>query len=174
MPSSRKTPTKSKWVRASRSGIHGRGLFATRPIPEDTRVIEYVGNRVTKKQALEIEAARATREKNGGDGSVYTFILNSRHDLDGGVSWNTARLANHSCEPNCVANIVRGRVWIIALRDIAEGEEIAYDYNYDWTEWWNNPCRCGAARCPGYIIRSDLRWRLRRRLARERTAAAAA
>lgn len=173
MVSLQRKPTKSKWVRASRSGIHGRGLFAARPIPEDTRIIEYVGNRVTKKEALEIEKARAARERRGGDGSVYTFILNTRHDLDGGVPWNTARLANHSCEPNCVANIVRGRVWLIALRDIERGEEITYDYNYTWEEWWNNPCRCGGACCPGYIIRSDLRWRLRRRIARDRVAAAA-
>lgn len=135
-------------------------------------MIEYVGNRVTKKQALKVEAAREERAKRGGDGSVYTFVLNSRYDIDGGVSWNTARLANHSCDPNCVAYVIRGRVWIVALRDIANGEEITYDYNYDWVQWWDNPCRCGTEECPGFILRSDLRWRLRRRLARERAAAA--
>jgi SET domain-containing protein len=171
MSKPRRKATKSPWVVTSRSGIHGRGLFARKAIPEDTRVIEYVGNRVTKRQALKIENERAEREKRGGDGCVYTFILNSRYDIDGDVYWNTARLANHSCEPNCVANVIRGKIWIIALRDIAKGEELTYDYNYDWVDWRNNPCRCGTAGCPGYIMRSDLRWRLKRRLARERAAA---
>lgn len=171
MDSSRRKPTRSKWVRVRRSGIHGRGLFASQAIPEGTQVIEYVGPKVTKKQALKIEALRAAREKRGGDGCVYTFILNARHDVDGRVSWNTARLANHSCNPNCMTNVIRGRIWIIALRDIAKDEELTYDYNYDWVQWWDNPCRCGTKGCPGYIVRSDLRWRLRRRLAKERSAA---
>jgi SET domain-containing protein len=134
-------------------------------------VIEYVGNKVTKSQAMKIENARGERQKAGDDACVYIFILNSRYDIDGSVSWNTARLANHSCKPNCVANVIRGKIWLIALRDIAKGEELTYDYNYDWVEWWNNKCRCGAPGCLGYILRSDLRWRLKKRLAREKSAA---
>jgi len=161
----------SEWVKASSSGIHGRGLFARRAIPDGTRVIEYVGRRMTKSEALKLEERRLKREKNGGDASIYAFVLNARTDLDGGVSWNTARFANHSCDPNCETRIIRGRIWIIAIRDIAIGEEITYDYNFDWVLCMDNRCRCGAKKCPGYIVRTDLRWRLRKRLERERAAA---
>jgi SET domain-containing protein len=70
-----------------------------------------------------------------------------------------------------VTRIIRGRIWIIAMRDIAAGDEITYDYNFDWDLCRDHRCLCGAARCPGFIVRTDLRWRLRRRLIREKSAA---
>lgn len=170
----REKPVRSEWVRASSSGIHGRGLFARCAIPKDTRVIEYVGRRMTKSVALKLEERRLARIESGrGDPSIYAFVLNARTDIDGGVFWNTARLANHSCDPNCETQIIRGRIWIIAIRDIAKGDEITYDYNFDWVEWRDNRCRCGSEDCPGYIVRTDLRWRLRKRLAKGRKEAAA-
>ena len=87
----------SKWVRHGRSTIHGRGLYARCAIPKDTLVIEYVGERITKAESDRRDAERCARRDGGGDGCVYIFELNKRHDLDGDVAWNPARLINHSC-----------------------------------------------------------------------------
>lgn len=152
-------------VRAGRSGVHGRGLFAADFIPKDARVIEYVGERITKAEAERREEKRLRRLAAGGDGCVYVFELNRRHDIDGAVAWNPARRINHSCAPNCETQNIRGRIWVVALRDIAPGEELSYDYGFGFSEWREHPCRCGAENCAGYIVQSAQRWRVRRALA---------
>jgi SET domain-containing protein len=149
-------------VRLGRSGVHGHGLFARDLIPQGERVIEYVGERITKAEAVRREDRRLARLAAGGDGCVYVFELNQRHDLDGDVTWNPARRINHSCAPNCEAQRGRGRIWIVARRDIAPGEELTYDYGFDFAEWREHPCRCGAAQCAGYIVNGGQRWRVRR------------
>lgn len=131
------------------SGVHGRGLFAKRDIKEGERVLQYMGEKVDKK-----EGTRRT-DKQWDRGRVYTFELNKTHDIDGSPPWNVARLANHSCNPNCESRNDRGRaIWVVALRDIRKGEEISYDYNFPLTD--PPPvCRCGAANCRGYIVGSE-------------------
>jgi uncharacterized protein len=131
------------------SGVHGRGLFAARDIAEGERVLQYMGELVDKA-----EGTRRT-DRQWDRGRVYTFELNKTHDIDGSPAWNVARLANHSCDPNCESRNDRGRaIWIVALRDIRKGEEISYDYNFPLTD--PPPiCRCGAANCRGYIVGSE-------------------
>ncbi|MCA1819857.1 MAG: SET domain-containing protein [Thermoplasmatota archaeon] len=140
-------PAGAENVVVRRSGVHGRGLFAARDIRKGERVIEYVGEKVGKREGTRRTEAQWAR------GRIYTFELNSRQDVDGGFAWNTARLANHSCAPNCESEIVRGRIWIVALRDIAAGQEITYDYNFPVEEDLLK-CRCGAKRCRGYVVGS--------------------
>lgn len=166
-PKSLETPsaTTSEWVRRGRSKIHGGGLYAAKPIPKGTRVLEYVGERITKAESQRREDRRLGARSQGKDGCVYVFELNARHDIDGAVEWNTARLINHSCEGNCETQAIRGRIWIVALRDIAEGEELGYDYGFDYADWREHPCLCGKASCPGYIVKKTQRWRVRRILA---------
>jgi SET domain-containing protein len=160
--------TASPWVFARRSAIHGRGVYARTAIPDGTRIIEYVGEKITKAEALRREQQRLARLRAGGDGSVYIFELNQRQDLDGRLSRNVARLINHSCAPNCRAETIRGHVWIIARRDIAAGEELTYDYGFPFSEWPQHPCRCGAADCVGFIVNKAQRWRVRRLLRRQK------
>ena len=152
-------------VRLARSGLHGYGLFARDFIPQGERVIEYVGERITKAEAQRREDRRLVRRAKGGDGCVYIFELNRRHDLDGAVSWNPARRINHSCGPNCETQSSRGRIWVVARRDIAAGEELTYDYGFPFSEWREHPCRCGAKECAGFIVNTGQRWRVRRLLA---------
>ena len=159
----RPTVDRSK-VRLARSGVHGYGLFARDFLPRGERIIEYVGERVTKGEAWRREQKRLARLAAGGDGCVYVFELNQRHDIDGGVRWNLARRINHSCGPNCEIQIVRGHIWVVALRDIAPGEELSYDYGFDYADWREHPCRCGAQECVGFIVKSSQRWRVRRAL----------
>lgn len=154
-------------IRLGRSGVHGFGLFARDFIPEGASIIEYVGDRITKAEALRREDLRLARLAASGDGCVYVFILNKRHDLDGRVSWNLARRINHSCAPNCESQNIRGRIWIVALRDIAPDEELSYNYRFDYSEARDHPCRCGAPECVGYIVDAGQRWRVRRALAVE-------
>jgi len=153
--------TRSEWAKVKGSKIHGRGMFATKVIPKGTRVIEYVGERITKAEGWRRELARQERAKRGGDGCIYIFELNTKVDIDGSVLWNTARYINHSCDPNCESQVVRGRVWIVAIRAIKPGEELSYDYYYDYDHYHEHPCRCGAKDCAGYIVKAPVRWRVR-------------
>ncbi|MGH8017041.1 MAG: SET domain-containing protein [Opitutaceae bacterium] len=159
--------------RRGRSSIHASGLFAARDIPKGARVIEYVGPKLTKaegwKRATEwLEKATGTNK-----GAVYVFELNSKYDIDGNVPWNIARLINHSCNPNCEPRVLRGHIWIVARKNIAEGEELAYDYGYDFEQWQDHPCRCGTDNCIGYIIATEHRPKLRRLLAAKKKKASA-
>ncbi len=151
-----------------RSAIHGRGVFARHAIPDGTRILEYTGERITKAEAGRREAQRLERQARGGDDSVYVFVLNRRYDLDGREGGSVARFINHSCAPNCRPEVSRGRIWIVARRDIAVGDELTFDYGFPFAEWRRHPCRCGAARCAGFIVGNDQRWRLRRIPRRER------
>ncbi len=163
--------TTSEWAHVRRSKIHGRGMVATKDIPSGTRIIEYAGERITKVESDRRDEARAARRAAGGDGCVYIFEINKRYDLDGHMSWNTARLINHSCEPNCESTNIRGRIWIVARRDIAKGEELFFDYGFDVENWKDHPCLCGSKRCVGYIVAKSHRWRLKKRLRKARRVA---
>ena len=90
------------------------------------------------------------------------------------VPWNTARLINHSCDANCESDTIRGHIWIKARRDIAAGEELAYDYGFDLANWRDHPCRCGTKKCVGYIVTKTQRWRVKKHLAKARRAERAA
>ncbi len=156
------------WVRAANSAIHGRGVYARTDIPDGTRIIEYVGEKITKAESIRRELLRQAREKRGGDASVYFFILNKRYDLDGRSRRNIARLINHSCHPNCRAENIRGRIWIIAKRDIPAGAELTFDYGFSYEDWRDHPCRCGTKKCVGFIVNAAQRWRVRKALRAER------
>ena len=127
------------------SVIHGTGGYARRDIASGTRVIEYVGEKITK-----VESLRRCEQDN-----QYIFTLDDEFDLDGNVSWNPARFINHSCAPNCEAELDGGRIWILALRDIKAGEELTFNYGYDLEDYREHPCRCGAAECVGYIVAEE-------------------
>jgi uncharacterized protein len=160
----KRQPVVPRWIRRYDSPIHGRGVRAVRDIPCDTRVVEYTGERITKAEAVQREEERLERQRQGGDDCVTIFDLNQRFDLDGRSSSNIARLINHSCEPNCRSETIRGHVWIIARRDIAAGEELTFDYGFPYREWRFHPCACGAPSCVGFIVNKAQRWRVRRLL----------
>lgn len=154
--------TRSPYLRISSSRIHTRGAFAARDIKTETRIIEYVGEKITKAESeRRAERVLDASRKHPQKGAVYLFTLNQRHDIDGNVPYNTARLINHSCNPNCEAVIDRGHIWIEATRNIKKGEELTYDYGYDLDDYAEHPCRCGAKNCIGYIVARDQRWKLR-------------
>jgi uncharacterized protein len=138
------------------SGIHGRGVYATRPIKKGTRIIEYLGERITHA-----EADRRYARKGDDDGHTFLFIASRRTVIDAGVNGNAARFINHSCDPNCETVIENGRVFIESIRRIKPGEELGYDYQLTW-ESTDDPaelalyaCRCGAKRCRGTMLDTE-------------------
>lgn len=136
-----------------RSKIQGRGAFATRPIKKGERIIEYTGQRISWK-----EADRRYDDEHMQRHHTFLFSLTQRTVVDAAVGGNDARLINHSCEPNCEAVIVQGHIFIDAMRDIAAGEELSYDYAYERDadtaeeDEQRYVCRCGAPSCRGTIL----------------------
>ena len=116
------------------STIHGFGGFAKTDIPMDTRILEYSGEPIDKQ-----ESARRCEADN-----VYIFSLNEQLDLDGNVSWNPARLLNHSCAPNCEAILEEDHIWITARRQIRAAEELTFNYGFDLKNYREYPCQCGS------------------------------
>jgi len=151
----------------SDSSIHHRGVFAARDIRRDERIIEYIGEKITKAESLRRSEAQMEDASQTGGGAVYIFTLNRRYDLDGNAEWNPARLINHSCAPNCEAELDRGRIWIVAGRDIFAGEELSFDYGFKLESWQEHPCRCGTEICEGYIVAQEY-WPKLRMMIRER------
>ena len=118
------------------SAIHSSGLFAKYDIQSGDKIIEYVGEKLTKaKSDIIADVHIEANKKAGTNGAVYLFTLNKTHDINGKVPWNLAKYINHSCDPNCETDIVRGRIWISAIKDINKGDELTYDYGYDMYMW---------------------------------------
>lgn len=163
----------SDWCEIRSSPIHGRGLFAIRDIPEGMRIIEYVGEKITKAESNRRGWAQFEKAQQTGEAGVYLFTLNKRHDIDGDVPYNAARLINHSCDPNCESQIIRGHIWILALREIRKGEELFFNYGFDLECYEDHPCGCGSDRCVGYIAGEEY-WKELKKILKKKQAKAAA
>lgn len=163
---------RSAWqVRDSRR--HGRGVFAIATIAEGTRIIEYSGELISDAEG---ERRYPTAPKGNEDAEhTYLLTLDTERVIDANVGGNAARFINHSCEPNCEPIAFGDRMWIVAVRDIRPGEELAYDYAIELDEPHTParkrrfPCACGATRCRGSILkpkRQPLHAMVRRAIAR--------
>jgi len=144
-------------IRQSR--IHSYGCYTNTRIRKGTLIVEYVGERLTTDEADDLyEDVPHT----------YLFGLDiRRHVVDG---YGIAAFVNHSCQPNCETDIIAGRIWIIARRDIEPGEELTYDYNlYDGED--EAPCLCGARRCRGSLYSTTHLRKMAKALARDARAA---
>jgi hypothetical protein len=162
----RKAGTKSRHTRhgvafprpftVRRSAVQGRGGFALRWIDKGERIVEYVGERISHE-----EADARYDDEDGTRHHTFLFTVDDDTVIDAAVDGNEARFINHSCDPNCEAVDRRGRIFIEALRDIAPGEEVFYDYNFELDEpvtpklRKRYPCHCGAAHCRGTILVTD-------------------
>ncbi len=124
-----------KKVKAKR-GLAGLGLFAGEDIKKGELIIEYIGEILNKEQA----------DKKAS--SQYLFEVTRNKTIDGTPRWNIARYCNHACEEaaNAESEIKRGRVFIQAIKNIKEGDEIVYDYGEEFVKEHIAPygCRCTA------------------------------
>ncbi|HAV12682.1 MAG TPA: SET domain-containing protein-lysine N-methyltransferase [Opitutae bacterium] len=146
------------------SSIHQRGLFATCDINEETDIIQYVGEKISKKESTKRALEWEEKARETGEGLVYIFELDDDYDIDGREGENPARYMNHSCDGNCEAINYEGEIWIVARKDIKKGEELVYDYGYDMEHFLDHPCLCGSDKCIGYIVREDQRNKVRKLL----------
>jgi len=146
-----------KLYKIKKSKIDKNGLYANCNIKRGTKIIEYKGKLVTVKNSEK-------DPKFDNSKAIYLFGINKKYDLDGNFSFNTARLINHSCEPNCEVFGEGLKVWIFAMKNIKKGEELSYDYGFSFDQDYKNyPCNCGSKNCAGYIIREGSRWRIKNR-----------
>ena len=144
-------------VKKSNIDRNGKGLYATQDIKEGTRIIDYVGKIITKKQTEESERFDNSKP-------IYLFNLNNRYDLDGDVKSNIARLINHSCSNNCDYEGKGLKLWVVAVKNIKKNEELTCDYGFSYdSDYKQFPCKCSSKNCVGYIVREGSRWRINKK-----------
>ena len=145
-----------KLYKIKKSNIDNKGLIAAKDIKKGTKIIEYKGKLISKKESEE-------NSKFDNEKRIYLFEINKRYDLDGDFRFNTARLINHSCNPNCEVAGEGLKLWIESTKDIKKGEELSYDYGFSFDKDFKNyPCRCNSSNCCGYIVRQESRWRIKK------------
>lgn len=146
-------PKKTLAFKVRSSVIAGKGAFAIRPIKKGETLIEYVGERITHA-----EADRRYDDESMDEHHTFLFTITSRMVIDATSDGNESRFINHSCDPNCEAEITKGRVWISAIKDIVVGEELHYDYGYERSgdetveDEARYKCLCGTKKCRGSIM----------------------
>ena len=140
-------------IQVRRSGVHGRGVFAEVAIAQGEIILEYAGEVIDWDEALR----RHPRDPSDPNHTFY-FHLEDGRVIDGGVRGNSARWINHACDPNCESEESDGRIFIRALRDIAAGEELSFDYRLV-IDARHTPklkkayaCRCGSPKCRGTML----------------------
>ena len=135
------------------SPIHGRGVYALRPLHKGRRLIEYLGERITPE-----EADRRYDDDALEIPHTFLFTVDKHTVIDAAVDGNEARYINHSCDPNCEAVDDDGRIFIEVIRSIRPGQELTYDYHLErdghWRAEWAERylCRCGAPNCRGTLL----------------------
>jgi len=122
------------------SGIHQRGVYALEPIPPRRKVIEYTGEKISRRET-----------KRRGQGNItYLFTLDDYWTIDGAIGGSGAEIINHSCDPNLCSRIVGGHILYMSKRAIRAGEELTVDYRFS-DKIGDVRCRCGARGCRGTI-----------------------
>ncbi|MCO5978245.1 SET domain-containing protein [Ideonella oryzae] len=141
--------TSGRRIQVRRSGVHGKGVFALQAIEPGEVLVEYTGDRIDWDEALR----RHPHDPSNPEHTFY-FQLRTGEVIDALYGGNASRWINHSCDPNCEAEETKGgRVFIKALRPIAPGEELSYDYGLTIDERYTPAlkkryeCRCGAPEC---------------------------
>jgi uncharacterized protein len=143
----------AKLIKVRRSKVHGQGVFALQRIRKGTRIIEYVGDRISHARAN-----RRYDDHDANDNHTFLFAVDRNVVIDATVDGNDSRFINHSCDPNCESNIENRRVFIDAIKTIEVGAELNYDYQIG-RERDDPPnvdviyaCRCGAKDCRGTML----------------------
>lgn len=143
----------SPLIEVRNSEVHGRGVFAVAPIKKGTRLLEYLGERVSHD-----DADKRYEDHDENDNHTFLFIVDRNTVIDAAVGGNDARFINHQCSGNCESAIENRRVFIDAVRNIAPGDELGYDYEIGRDK--DDPpnvdeiyaCRCGTPKCRGTML----------------------
>ena len=152
-PSNSLNPDSGRRIQVGRSGVHGKGVFARRPLTAGEVVVEYTGERISWPEAIQ----RHPHDPDDPDHTFY-FHIDDGRVIDAKVGGNAARWINHACSPNCEADEVDGRVFIKALVDITPGAELFYDYGLVMDARYTAKlkrqfaCHCGTVGCRGTLL----------------------
>jgi SET domain-containing protein len=128
-------------ITVRKSGIAGKGCFATVPFKKRQKIAEYAGEKILQREVP---------ERIHGQRIIRICGIDHKWAIDGSVGGNGTQYINHSCQPNCYTRTLYGHLLFFALRDIAPGEEITADYGDSYHEQTIR-CGCGAANCRGKI-----------------------
>ena len=79
-------------LKLARSKIHRWGVYSTERIPAGRKVIEYTGEKISRRE---------TKRRADGTDLIYLFTLDPYWTIDGSVGGSGAEYINHSCEPYC-------------------------------------------------------------------------
>jgi SET domain-containing protein len=148
-------PKDPRRIQVRKSGVHGKGVFAIKPMAKGERIIEYKGEIISWPEALR----RHPHDPQDPNHTFY-FHINEQQVIDAKVGGNAARWINHACQPNCEADETGGRVFIQALRKLRPGEELFYDYGLVIDARLTRKlkkeyeCRCGSRQCRGTMLAS--------------------
>jgi len=147
--------TRTRRFSVRHSPIHGHGVFALTDIPKGTRIMEYLGERISHK-----EADRRYAEEHEHSPHTMLFAVDDKIVIDATQWGSSARFINHSCSPNCEAIEEEGRIFIETIRNVRPGQELTYDYNLVLEERHTpavkraHACYCGSRRCRGTLLGS--------------------
>jgi hypothetical protein len=147
------TRSRNSPVEVRGSGVHGRGVFATRAIRKGERIIEYAGRRISWKTAIKMPDTDPENPNH-----TKFFGLDDGTVIDPSVGGNESQWINHSCSPNCRTDEEKGLIYVVARRNLKQGEELSYDYCLEVEGRRTKKlekdfgCNCGAARCRGTML----------------------
>jgi hypothetical protein len=127
------------------SPIHGTGLFAAHAIATGEIVAVKGGHVLTRAQWTALEPTLGAADIQIADD---LFIAPVRPDHRHGSMLYT----NHSCDPNLA---IQGQIVLVAMRDIAAGEELTIDWATTDDGDYELACRCGSPRCRGTVTGKD-------------------
>jgi uncharacterized protein len=149
----KKTKLSGRRIQLRKSNIHGKGVYAILPLAKGEVFIEYKGEVITWKEALRRHPHDPTNPNH-----TFYFHVDDKHVIDGKYNGNLSRWINHSCQPNCEAEVIDGQIFIKALRTIAPNTELSFDYGLVIEQRYTPKlkkefeCRCGAKKCRGTML----------------------
>ena len=122
----------------------GFAVFAKEPLQKDEVICVWSGKAVTLEQMIALSDAEKSHTIQVDEGIFLAPF---------GLDTEPADYINHSCNPNAG---IRGQVSLVAMRPIAAGDEITFDYAMaDSTSYDEFPCACGAPTCRGRVSGDD-------------------
>lgn len=145
--------TSQRKIQVKKSGVHGKGVFAARNIAKGETLIEYVGEIISAQEAEDRHPHDPTDPNH-----TFYFQVEDEKVIDALHGGNSARWINHCCTPNCKPEVIDGRVFIKAKKDIPAGSELNYDYGLIIDDpitkklMAQYPCWCGSAKCRGTLL----------------------
>ena len=130
-------PTDHNGVIVRPNGKLGLAVFAAEDIQAGTRIAIFTGETYRSQTALGLpDIMRDHAIQIGPDEFVFGYQ-------------GLAHRLCHSCDPNCG---IRNLTEIFAVRNIASGEQLTWDYRCsENSNWVLENCLCGSERCTGIV-----------------------